>query len=151
ELDLKNQQARDNVDVWRRQQALLETEVEHVGKEAEKIGITSFELELKRNELEQAEAVIKKLREEKERLQVEVQSSKQRVSVLHPAEVPNRKNVAAQARVVGFAGFAGLLLGLFGVAWWEARARRVIGEHEVVNEVGLRVVGVLPRLTGEVR
>ncbi len=146
--DLKEQQDRENLEVWRQQETLLKAEVDRTLKEAQTIGVTTFELELKRNELEQAEAVLKKLREEKERLQVELQSSKQRVTILHAAEVPTRKNVMEQARTVGLAGVVGLLLGLFGVSYWESRAHRIRGKEEVVGTLGCPVVGVLPWVKG---
>jgi succinoglycan biosynthesis transport protein ExoP len=148
EQQLKDQEARENLEVWRRQEALLQSEVDRILKEAQSIGVTTFELEQKRNELEQAEAVIRKLREEKERLQVELQSSKQRVSVLHAAEVPTKKNVMEQARIVGFAGVLGLLLGLFGICYWEARSHRIRSKEEVVDTLGCPVVGVLPWVKG---
>ncbi len=149
--DLKDQQSRENLEVWRQQEKLLQAEVDRVLKEAQNIGIATFELELKRGELEQAEAVIKRLREEKERLQVELQSSKQRVSVLHAAEVPSKKNVVAQARIVGLAGGLGLLLGLFGVCYVEARAHRIRTKEEMVEVLGCRVVGVLPWVNAAAR
>lgn len=144
EQELKDQQARENLEVWQQQEELLKTEVDRVLKEAQNIGITTFDLELKRAELEQAEAVIKRLREEKERLNVELQSSKQRVSILHPAEEPTRINLMAKVRIVGFLGALGLFLGMFGVCYWEARAHRVRGKDEVVNALGYRVVGEMP-------
>src|SRR5262249_13450284 len=79
---------------------------------------------------------------------VEVQSSKQRVTVLYPAEPPGKKNLAPPLRLAGLAGFGGLLLGVFGVAWREARARRIRGKEEVAGELGVRGVGELPWLAG---
>jgi capsular exopolysaccharide synthesis family protein len=144
EVELKNQQVHQNVEVWKRQEELLKAEVDRIGKEAQGIGLKSFELELKRGEIDQAEAVIKRLREERERLQVELQSTKQRVTVLHSPEVPNKKNIASHLRLVGFIGLAGLLLGLFGVCYWEARHQRIMTRDEVVHGLGCRVIGVLP-------
>lgn len=53
-----------------------------------------------------------------------------------------------QARTVGFAGGLGLLLGLFGVSYWEARAHRIRNKEEVVSTLGCPVVGVLPWVKG---
>jgi succinoglycan biosynthesis transport protein ExoP len=151
EQDAKDAQARENLEVWRQQESLLKGEVDRVLKEAQNIGITTFELEQRRSELEQAEAVIRRLREEKERLQVELQSSKQRVSVLHKAEIPTKKNLMAQVRVVGFVGAVGFLLGLVGVCYWEARTHRIRSKDEVIDVLGCRVVGVLPWVSAESR
>ena len=122
--------------------------MDRLGQEAQKIGITSFELELKRTEIDQAETVLKRLREEKERLQVELQSTSQRVTVLGAADVPDQPDSAARTRGAALAGVAGLFAGLFGVSYWEARGRRIRTKEEVAKELGLRVVGTLPALAG---
>jgi capsular exopolysaccharide synthesis family protein len=147
----KSQQTQENVEVWRHQETMLKNEVDRIGKEAQHIGITSFELELKRGEIEQAEVVIRRLREERERLNVELQSTKQRITVIHSAEVPNRKNISAQARVIGMAGAFGLLLGGLSVCCWEARRRRIMNRDEVANELGSRIIGVIPWVEGAAR
>lgn len=146
EQEARAQQAKENVEVWKRQKGLLEAEAERVDKEAKKLGITSFELEQKRGEIEEAESMIKRIREEKERLQVELQSTNQRVTVLHSAEEPDRKDTAFKVRSTAALGFGGLLFGLFGVALVEARARRIRTREEVAGELGVRVVGTLPAL-----
>ncbi len=146
ERDAKALQLQESVEVWKRQDAELQEEVDRLGKEAQKIGVASFELELKRGEIEQAEAVIKRLRDERERLQVELQSSSQRVTVLHPAEVPDQPDSTTRVRLAALGGVGGLLLGLFGVSFWEARDRRIRSKDEVAGELGLRVVGTLPAL-----
>jgi capsular exopolysaccharide synthesis family protein len=140
----RTEQIRENLELWNRQEEILKGQVAQVAGEAEKIGMTSLELEIKRGEIEQAEAVLKRVRQEKERLQIEVQSNKHRISIVYDAEPPHRKNLAAHLRLVGLAGFAGLGLGLFGIAAWEARARRVGSKEELVREVGVRVIGELP-------
>jgi capsular exopolysaccharide synthesis family protein len=144
ERDVKGQDLGDKLDLLRRQEVLLLEDVNKLADEAKKVGLAAFELDLKRRELEDAEAVIKRLRQEKERLLVEVQSTKQRVTVLHPAEPPTSKNWMAQYRLVGLAGLGGLLAGLFVVAAWEARARRISSTDEVQDELGVRVVGEVP-------
>jgi len=138
----------ENVAVWRREEAKLQAEVDRLSQEAQKIGVTSFELELKRTEIDQAESVLKRLRDEKERLQVELQSTSQRVAVLSPAEVPQQQDGSTRTRGAVLAGVGGVLAGLFGVSFWEAKGRRIRTKDEVANELGLRVVGTLPALSG---
>ena len=67
---------------------------------------------------------------------------------LTPAEVPTKPDSGVRTRSAAFAGAAGLLLGLFGVSYWEARGRRIRTKEEVAGELGLRVVGTLPALRG---
>jgi capsular exopolysaccharide synthesis family protein len=146
ELEEKVHVTAENLEILREQHKRLKVEVDRLDKEAQKIGLTSFELEQKRSDIEQAEAMIKKLREEKERLQVELQSSSGRVTVLHQAEPPDKKDLAPKIRASAGAGIAGLLLGLFGIGFWEARARRILTKEEVTTGLGMRVVGTLPVL-----
>jgi succinoglycan biosynthesis transport protein ExoP len=145
EQAVKSARLEESVAVWKREEAKLQQEVDRLGHEAQRIGITSFELELKRTEIDQAETVLKRLREEKERLQVELQSTSQRVTVLSPAEVPEQPD-AKRTRSAALAGVAGLLVGCFGVSYWEARGRRIRTKEEVAKDLGLRVVGTLPAL-----
>jgi capsular exopolysaccharide synthesis family protein len=112
------------------------------------MGASSIDLELRRKEVDAAEAVLKRLTDERNRLDAELQSTKQRIAVLYAPEPPRRLNVAAEARVVGFAGFLGLLGGVFGVCWWEARKRRVLNKQEIVCGLGCRVMGELPWVRG---
>ncbi|MHB1424365.1 MAG: exopolysaccharide transport family protein [Gemmataceae bacterium] len=146
--EFKEQEAKKRLDMYREQEKLLHSRVKDALAEAQNIGITAFELELKKSEFEQADEIIKRLREKKERLQVESQSSKQRVSVLHAAETPKKKNYLEKFRLVGFVGALGLLLGLFGVCYWEARNHRIMNGDEVVNLLGYRVVGEMPWVQG---
>ena len=72
----------------------------------------------------------------------------QRVTVLSPAEVPQQQDGSTRTRGAALAGVGGLLAGLFGMSFWEARGRRIRTKDEVANELGLRVVGTLPALSG---
>jgi succinoglycan biosynthesis transport protein ExoP len=146
ELARKTAQTQEQLNIWQEQEKLMRTEVTRLGQEAERIGTISFELELKRSEIEQAEAVLKRLREEKERLQVEVQSTKPRVIVLHEAEEPDRRDLKSQIRLTVFAGVCALLLGVFAISYWESHARRIHTSDQVAADLGMRVMGVLPAL-----
>ena len=119
--EVETQKARKDIEMWRRQEEILKGKVTEALNEAQSIGLTTFELELKKSEFEQAEAVIRRLREEKERLNIELQSNNQRVSVHQAAEPPKKKNWIDKARLVGFAGALGLVAGLFGICYWEAQ------------------------------
>src|SRR5207302_5773872 len=106
----KAAQMQEQVNIWQEQEKLMRAEVARLRQEAERIGTIAFELELRRGEIEQAEAVLKRLREERERLQVEVQSTKPRVTVLHDAEEPDRRDFKSQLRLTVFAGAGALFL-----------------------------------------
>jgi capsular exopolysaccharide synthesis family protein len=132
--------------ILEKQKKALEDEVALKVRDAEIIGKTSFELEMKRAEIEQSENVIKSLRAERERLGVEIQVNKERVSTLYDAETPIAPNRSVQLQLALAGGIGIFLLSLGGVSYWELRAQRITGGEEVVQELGMRVIGSLPAL-----
>jgi capsular exopolysaccharide synthesis family protein len=140
------EQANDRLHHLAGQEKELVVEAEAKGKEADAIGITSIELDMKRSEIEQAEAVVRSLRAEKEKLEVEVQSSAKRVTPLADGEIYKVKNTKSRLAIAGLGGAAAFLLGNLLVALAEFSRRRVHSSHEVVRELGLKLLGTLPRV-----
>jgi capsular exopolysaccharide synthesis family protein len=115
-------------------------------KELDRLGTYSFELEAKRAEIEQAKAVLNKVREQKEQLLVESQSDRPRILLIQKAEPPESKNTRSRDTLAALAGVAGLFLGVFGTSFVEFRARRIQSAEDVSVELGMNVVGTLPVL-----
>jgi succinoglycan biosynthesis transport protein ExoP len=126
-------------------QTLKDTE-DRLRRELDRLGASSFELEAKRADIDQEAATLKKVREQKETLQVEAQSNRQRVLVMQRAEPPEAKNTRSRDTLAGLAGFAGLFLGVVGTSFFEVRARRIQSADDVTGELGMNVVGTLPVL-----
>jgi capsular exopolysaccharide synthesis family protein len=145
-------QTEDKRKVLEAQKKDLEKEVKDKSQEAERIGTNSFELETRRNEVEQAEAIIKSLRAEKERLAIEIQlPNKRRVTTRYEAEEPKSPNRSVQLQLALAGGIGVFLLALGGVSYWELRAQRITGSEEVVQDLGMRVIGSLPALSDRSR
>jgi capsular exopolysaccharide synthesis family protein len=119
---------------------------EKLRRELDRLGSSSFELETKRADIDQEQATLKKVREQKESLQVEAQSNRPRILVIQRAEPPDSKNTRARDTVATLAGLGGLFLGVFGTSFLELRARRIQSAEEVSDELGMNVVGTLPVL-----
>jgi polysaccharide biosynthesis transport protein len=126
-------------------QSAVENE-EKLRHELDRLGTSSFELEAKRSDIEQQEATLKKVREQKETWQVEAQSNRQRILVMQRAEPPDSKNTRSRDTLATLAGFAGMLLGMVGTSLFEARTRRIQSAEDVTGELGMNVVGTLPVL-----
>jgi hypothetical protein len=112
------------------QHAEVEKELERQKQRLQGISQNSLELDLKRAEIDQAEAMIKMVPAEKERLRVELQATSQRVTQCQEAEVPTTKNVSSQIKQAAATGFWGFLLGAVGavgVVCQEHLSRRVRG------------------------
>jgi capsular exopolysaccharide synthesis family protein len=128
------------------QQVMLASKVKEKKELADSVGYTSFELENKRTEIEHQEGLIRELRQRRDHLGVELQSTNQRVSKYQEAERPQRHEYQKTARVAGFLGFLGLFLGSFLVSYREARVRRINTAADVVGDLNVRVLGVIPAL-----
>jgi capsular exopolysaccharide synthesis family protein len=125
----------------------LSGEVARLGHEADSIGTSSTEFELRRAEIEQSELVLKSLRNEQERLRVELAAtSKSRVSLVAPAEPAEVLKKNARLLETLAASFGGFFLGLFGVSFREFQSRKLYTPADVRLRLGLQVMGTLPDL-----
>lgn len=141
-------QTESHIQVLSRQREALQQDVARLGAEAEKIGINSFELELKRAEIAEADAIVKRLRGDKERLTIEMQTYKRRVNVLYPAEAAAAKPAASKAMTAAGLGAGGLFVGVFGVGYLESRRRRLVHAHDVSRTLRVTTIGTLPYVAG---
>src|SRR5439155_17790761 len=69
-----------------------------------------------------------------------------RILQLQPPETPNDKDYSRLVKFGGATGLGMFGLVLFGIAFLEFRARKVNGVEEVTQDLGLSVVGTMPRL-----
>jgi polysaccharide biosynthesis transport protein len=139
------EQTQEKLRVAKEQRTTLSEIVVQLGKDAEKIGLGSFEIEVRRTEIEQAEGVLKTLRGEKERLEIEKFNNRENVIAKHDAEVPT-VNQASLPKTGAMYGLAGFLLGILGVSYLEARVHRLHKAAQVEQELGIQTLGVLPLL-----
>lgn len=74
-----------------------------------------------------------------------------RIIRLQEATRPGGKDYSRQLKYGAVGGFGMFGLLLFGVAYWECRARRVYAVNEVTRGLGMSVLGTLPPLPRRVR
>jgi capsular exopolysaccharide synthesis family protein len=108
------------------------------------------DLEAMRDEVSQAEVVLKKVGDELGMLAAEPPGAG-RVTLLEAAAVPVARNMDRQLKVLGGAAFSTFGLIVLGIALMEFRSRRVGTIEDVVQGLGLPVVGTLPRFDPEAR
>lgn len=128
------------------QRAKLKTQVEEAKQEVEKFGTGSYELEAKQVEIAEAEGIMRKLRGEKERLAIEMQTYKRRVNVSSPADAAAARPAASAVTAAVGLGVAGFALGALGVGYLESRRRRLVHSGDVALAMRLRVLGNLPHV-----
>ena len=98
----------------------------------------------------QAEEVAKRVADEVEKLSVELQAPP-RVTVLEEAVIDVADAQSRHLRMVWLAGAAVLVLSLGGIAWLEFRSRRVDSVEQVVNGLGMKLMGTVPAQPSSLR
>jgi capsular exopolysaccharide synthesis family protein len=78
-------------------------------------------------------------------------SASPRVGVRETAKVPESKDAKRQLKFAGGAGLAFFGLVFFGVVFLEARHRRIYAAQDVVQGLGMNLVGTLPALPPQSR
>ncbi|MDB5311187.1 MAG: capsular exopolysaccharide biosynthesis protein [Gemmataceae bacterium] len=141
-------EAEAKVQVLERQRADLAPEVTRREHDADGIGMRSFELERQRAEMAEGEASVKRLRVEKERLMIEIQTYKPRVSQMGAADAADAKPSSYRLPGTFGLGVAGLCAGVFGVGLIESRRRRLIDPGDLPRALQLRTLGIVPEAPG---
>jgi capsular exopolysaccharide synthesis family protein len=123
----------------------LQAEVDELTKGITTLGHVSKSTDLLQDQIKQDEKQSEEVGGRLQRLEVE-RGAGTRVSLFDSgvqSQDPKRRIMGV---IIG-PGFA-LALVCLGVGWWEYRGRRIQTAEEVVNGLGLRVVGAVPALTG---
>jgi capsular exopolysaccharide synthesis family protein len=126
----------------------LQQEVKNLEGQTGQIKKGSVEIESLREEVQREDKAVQKLGDQIQTLTFELQAPS-RVTLLESAAStpkPDRRGLLASG-----AGLGGFGLALLGVAWWEFRARRVSGAHEVSQGLGIRLFGAIPALPRRAR
>jgi capsular exopolysaccharide synthesis family protein len=132
------------------QRQAVKKQVDALSNTADNIGKGSYDMERLRAEIEQADAVLKRLRAEKERLEMELpkgEAKMKRIWVIQDAQVPTF-NQSTLLRTGGIYSTLGLLGGLLLVGLLESRSRRLHKPSDVQGDLGIHTLGVLPLLAG---
>lgn len=138
-------QLASNLEVLQAQEKRLAEVTTEAKTQAMAVGGSSVDVELMRAELKQSEDVLSHVAEERERLQVELRNES-RITLLQKAEVPNSPDRSSRLALAAGALMLGLIGPVFGILWWDVRARRVNTPADVRQHLGLPVLGTLPLL-----
>ncbi|HEV3204400.1 MAG TPA: CpsD/CapB family tyrosine-protein kinase, partial [Gemmataceae bacterium] len=114
--------------------------------ENKQLGTNSAELESLRADITSDENMVKQLGEKWETTKVELQRAP-RISLYQEAAL-QKKDVRRQVMATVAAPLISIVGVCFFVGWWEFRARRIHSADEVVQGLGLRLVGAVPALPG---
>lgn len=120
-------------------------DVERLAKESKKRNVSSSDMEDIREQIAAAEKTQKEVSEKIEALAIEL-GAPARIQLIDAAEAPTVPDWKRQYGATGFGGLLGMVAGIFGICMLEFRARRVTSSEEVIQCLGMRVVGTLPAL-----
>ena len=114
-------------------------------EESSKLTGATIDLTQEQEEIALATATAQKVGTEIESIEVELQAP-DRVVVIANAYLPRKKDEIKRLRLIGSAAGGAFIVALFGVSFWEFRARRINSVEEVINNLGLNIVGALPAM-----
>ena len=126
------------------ERALVE-EQEQLEKQKANTNVNQVDLEMFKENYVPLEEVVKRLSVEAQMTGVELEAPP-RVEPLQPAVVDLDWAQKRAKQVTALAGLVGLALGMGLVTLWEARARRLSGDQEVLQGLGFPIVGLVPRI-----
>jgi capsular exopolysaccharide synthesis family protein len=134
-------------DLLKDQEDRLKAQLTEKEESLKALGSVSLDLQSTRDDIEYIRRTTDQLGLTAERVNIELQAP-DRITAVEKAEtaqpLSNRRRVMAS----GMAGLGTLSLILCGFAWLDARTRRVDRVDDVVQGLGMNLVGVLPALPG---
>jgi capsular exopolysaccharide synthesis family protein len=145
---------RDRLKLLKTQEEELHSEVQRMDEGARKLNPSnrpkSADMVGLENQIAYTQSALQELGKKIATLAVEP-AANTRVTLLQKAEVPGQTDNSRQAKMAGMAGFGLFGLVLLGVSFWEFRSRKISQVDEVVQGLGLNVVGTLPALPNRAR
>ena len=135
---------RNRVRILKELKRMAEADVALYKAESKTINKNSMDLELIRDRISHMETISKRIGDEVEVLNVEL-NAPPRVVPMEMANAP-RREADRRPAMAGMAGLAAFLLAAAGVSYLEFRARRISSVEEVVGELEMRVIASLPRI-----
>lgn len=123
----------------------LVKEVDVLRKKIEGIGKSSLDIAAEQADLTQAEETAKKVAHQVDVLTVE-RNAPERIRHLEDAYVSHPDEQKRRILAASAAGGGALALILFVISWWESRRQRVNSVDEVIDGMGIKLMGTVPAL-----
>jgi len=131
------------------QKEQLETEVAQKKTTAEDLGQVDIEYQMKLADIDDLEASLRRLAEEKEKITVEL-ASPSRIRRRSRAEVPmSEANFVPRVGLTVFAILLGLVFPAGCIGWWDMLKGR-INSAEDVRRLGMTVIGAVPMIPARI-
>lgn len=145
------EQLKVEVKQWEQEEAFAKKNYEDLLKQVQTFyGKSTAELEALMKEIDRLQDITKWVTIEVEALKLEM-SSPPRVQLIQEARQPEPRDPHRQTKTVILAGLSAFMFVGFCTAWLEFRSQRLHASDEVINALGMRLLGTVPALPELVR
>ncbi len=147
-LDPQIAELKVRIDILAAQEKAAVEDLDKQRQKAEQVGNSSIEVEMKRSELVYLDKVLAPIADEREKLKVELSpmTSKPRISVVQPADVPKSRDGRPRVQTAAVAGMGGFFGVILLVLVWDVRKQRINSLVDLSRGLGLNVIGTIPLL-----
>jgi succinoglycan biosynthesis transport protein ExoP len=142
---LNQDRLKQKIDFLRGWESRLDKDVKRLQKEIADLGTTTLDIEDEKAELARLEVISQRAAHQVEALTVE-RSAPVRITHLEEAYVTRPNNTRRKLVAAALSGGGALGLVLLVIAWWDFRRQRVNSVDEVVQGLGMRLMGTVPAL-----
>lgn len=136
---------RAQVSVARMYKEEIDKELERVQDETKTISRGTQDLSQQQDEIQIVSETARKIGAEVEAMEVELRAPP-RIRLVDRATVPAPKDAYRKIKMSSMAAAGSFALVVLGVSFWESRERRINTVDQVVDGLGMRLVGALPSL-----
>lgn len=133
------------IEILVEQEKAIREQVDGIEADLKTFNVKSMDFHQLQEEISLSDSAAKLVGTEVEALNVEL-SAPSRIKLLEKAEVPKTGDSISNLKLCGMASGAAMVLFVGFTALWEFRSRRIDTVEEVVDGLGLRLVGALPKL-----
>jgi capsular exopolysaccharide synthesis family protein len=152
--DVTNQSAdqlKDKIKEWEIEERFAKENYLKALNEVKKFyGKSTAELEADMKEIERLQEITKSFAMEVEALKFKL-NSPSRVTLIEAAREPQPRDPHRQTKTVVLAGLSAFFFVGFCTAWLEFRSQRIHSAEEIINGLGLRLLGTVPALPERIR
>jgi polysaccharide biosynthesis transport protein len=136
------------VEILRKQRAMIEADVQRLDQESRKLGRSSVDLEMMRKEITWQDEVVAKLSTEIEQTRIELKSPP-RVTLAGPAAADEGGAGAMKKRIMAAVGgsIGGLLFPLLLLSILDSRRRLIDTPTQLNQELSVEVLGTIPKMS----
>jgi polysaccharide biosynthesis transport protein len=148
ERDIKRVEAQ--IAIVKKQNEVTLEELKTLRKKADRFGMSSIEMQMRRKSIENAEKTLNGISAELDQLSVEARTAP-RVSQIGAVEPPKTESsFMVRVALTVMASLAGFCVPFFGIVAWDLQSNRINGADDVADRLGLPVIGSVPRIPSRI-